>query len=983
MKKGIFSVVLLLLMCVFLMSVVMIEAEAATGSTFSDNPVIAERIDKALALYPEGSYFTKNGKACSYHPGSSCGNCLDYVDLNQNHTKDNGEVSLRGTQCMGYARYFQYMLFGDYGLDSSKFNINYDSRSSLNPESTKAWFIKHKDILHPGTHLRVNSDIHSIVILGIDYDKGTVAFVNANIDHHCKVSGIVTYTWAQFASNFKTIEWAAVYKNYHVEYGNNSADIPNGTYYFTNDGYRMYMKNDFFSHTNESVENTLSASNGSVNDNYKFVIVKEGSNYKIYPQETKNGYVVCCFWGFGNGETIAGNKITLYYNEDNDLSQRFWFEECNGGYLIHPADSPDLSWTRNGDVISVEKTTKAANQIWTLDAGGMCSHADKTGYVSDGTTHWRVCNLCGEQTDVATHENKWDNTNPDGHSTVCKICGIAGAFYEHTFDEYIKDEYGHIGECSACGYVTSHQAHHFEIKQNEIEMWRECSTCGYIKVCLFVHENFVYHYISPTLHNLICETCLYSTPTTPHRFETTYNEIGHLTECVDCGFTNGGLYLHEMLIHTDDNGHWSSCTQCDYKTQTESHTWISRFDKYSHWMECSGCGNKTGLASHSMQNCYDSTGHWQACSHCEYQTVWAPHTVVNKMDEAHHWQECTGCQFKTEPMDHNWDLFLTYDQNGHWNFCLDCGYVSTSIPHSLRYVKRGAAGHSQACSDCEFSTGIVSHSMKPYLDSFNHWEKCSLCEYHAEHKAHSMESQYDSFNHWEKCSLCGYSTNPKAHAIITEYDETGHWKMCKECAYKDDVLAHEYTDWEISSSPTCVEVGVKIADCYLCSHRKTEYIDMIDHEYTMEIIEGYRCYTCIVCGTEYQEPIEPEPDTEPETEPETEPDTEPDTEPETEPETEPDTEPETEPDTEPETEPETEPDTVPDTEPNTEPDITPETKPETQESPEANGSDFERIWNSVGSFLGGLSTTAWITLGVGAILLMVLIAILKKNNRRN
>lgn len=198
------------------------------GSDFSDNANIASRIDAVFAkYYPGNSYFTKNGRACNCHTNysfscvnspSAC-NCLRWVNINGK------TVDLLAVQCFGYARYWQQMLFDSHEKNSSNFSEIGGISGTLSAAKVKDWFVANKDVLHPGTHIRVYGENHSIILLGVDYNKGTVTYIqcnwvnqNVNNGNWCKVSSVITDTWQSFASNFSTLNYAQVYKNYYSKY---------------------------------------------------------------------------------------------------------------------------------------------------------------------------------------------------------------------------------------------------------------------------------------------------------------------------------------------------------------------------------------------------------------------------------------------------------------------------------------------------------------------------------------------------------------------------------------------------------------------------------------------------------------------------------------------------------------------------------------------------------------------------------------------
>ena len=221
------SIFIVMVILVGMFSAFAIPTAAASGSTYSSNPTIAARIDKVLANYGPNTFFTKNGKACSCHASSSINcvnspsncNCLRKVNI------DGKTVDLLGVQCMGYARYWQQILFGSHEKNSSNFKKISGVSGNLTAANTKTWFTNNKASLHPGTHMRVYYEGHSIILLNVDYEQGNVTYIQSNWVNQstnngtwCKVSTITTKTWSGFASTFTTINYAQVYKNYYTEY---------------------------------------------------------------------------------------------------------------------------------------------------------------------------------------------------------------------------------------------------------------------------------------------------------------------------------------------------------------------------------------------------------------------------------------------------------------------------------------------------------------------------------------------------------------------------------------------------------------------------------------------------------------------------------------------------------------------------------------------------------------------------------------------
>lgn len=159
---------------------------------------------------------------------------------------------------------------------------------------------------------------------------------------------------------------------------------------------------------------------------------------------------------------------------------------------------------------------------------------------SDGTTHWKVCEQCGDRFETANHsdaENAWiyDKEHPEnGHYQVCDVCGAHfNQETEHTAaGDYINANDGtHYRLCEKCGAPCDKTNHAYNGKGNdETGHWDEC-VCGAIEN----KEAHTYAYISDgeSGHHREC-SCGYATTTEPHQFVTEewqHDEFSHWHKC--------------------------------------------------------------------------------------------------------------------------------------------------------------------------------------------------------------------------------------------------------------------------------------------------------------------------------------------------------------------------------------------------------------------------------------------------------------------
>ncbi len=203
MKK----LLLYILTLALLFAVISFPADAAADTyTYSDGYA---KIGDVVIPFPEympGAYFTKNGKACTCHDnvyincvasGEYC-NCIRFINI------DGTEVDLLSVQCIGFARYCFYRLFGftDTYQNTSLFhNVGTIEGGYVTETSVKSLITK----LKPGAHIRFKLAYteHSIVLLSQNDDGFTVYQCNSGgngIPNESCIISTKTYTWESFAS---------------------------------------------------------------------------------------------------------------------------------------------------------------------------------------------------------------------------------------------------------------------------------------------------------------------------------------------------------------------------------------------------------------------------------------------------------------------------------------------------------------------------------------------------------------------------------------------------------------------------------------------------------------------------------------------------------------------------------------------------------------------------------------------------------------
>ncbi len=152
-----------------------------------------------FADYPVDSYFSQNGSACSCHSKGYCiannkywENCLRYWP-----NKTNPQVDLRGVQCMGFARFCQWRLFGSHDKEApGDFYNAFGSKltaGNWTANTVKNTFTK----VGAGGHIRTGAG-HSLFVISVSAN----GFVSYECNTNAKDCKIYTrqWTWDTFFS---------------------------------------------------------------------------------------------------------------------------------------------------------------------------------------------------------------------------------------------------------------------------------------------------------------------------------------------------------------------------------------------------------------------------------------------------------------------------------------------------------------------------------------------------------------------------------------------------------------------------------------------------------------------------------------------------------------------------------------------------------------------------------------------------------------
>lgn len=284
----------------------------------------------------------------------------------------------------------------------------------------------------------------------------------------------------------------------------------------------------------------------------------------------------------------TGNTVDVTLNTEN-------------GYPVDTVFEVRYKADKNHDTSSPAQVTVKAYQC--------VEHVYGETLVSDETSHWYQCTVCGAKTGIVAHSYTDKKFDGNGHWAVC-----------------------------ACGAETHHDKHSLTAKHNESQHWQEC-VCGY------------------------------KTGETAHELTSKYDTAGHWQEC-ECGYATDKTD-HSMESKSSADGHWDACA-CGYKTDVTAHAWTDKFDTQNHWQECSGCGYQKDVTAHSLTKNVNETQHQVKCESCGYKTEWENHTGGTATCTAKAVCSVCGEAYG-ELAAHVADSTYKYNGEGHWTACATCG----------------------------------------------------------------------------------------------------------------------------------------------------------------------------------------------------------------------------------------------------------------------------------------------------------------------
>lgn len=189
---------------------------------------------------------------------------------------------------------------------------------------------------------------------------------------------------------------------------------------------------------------------------------------------------------------------------------------------------------------------------------------DQAQWSSDTAGHWKVCETCEEQLQVAPH------TYEGECGTSCTVCGYVNQS-GHNYGAWRSNETGHYQVCTACEKVGQTAEHTYGAECAE-----SCQDCGHIRETDHSFEQKA----DGSGHWLCCTVCGKAQPPEDHVPGPEADErTGQ--NCTVCGYELApkAEHIHVFTYTSSRDAHWGQCA-CGAPSESESHTWS---------MESGGC----------------------------------------------------------------------------------------------------------------------------------------------------------------------------------------------------------------------------------------------------------------------------------------------------------------------------------------------------------------------------------------------------------
>lgn len=368
------------------------ESITDTSNTPQD---VKTRLNKILSEYPNGSYFSVNGKACAHKSGSSCNNCALFSVMNSKGLKiPNGQGN--SWTCNAFSTFVFTQVF-DTKMKRGE-TMELVSEGALDKASTYSKALPGDIILfYPSAKSGLTEYKHMAVFMGTT--SNGVTLYDSNVGGTNKVHyGTVSYNnIINFYSNGNSK------KTYCKIYRADNYDQSKTTYTITFD-----------------------ANGGTVSQKSK--TVTKGSTYGTLPTPTREGYTFVCWLDVPSGSGMVVKSDTAVV-EDDFTVYAYWkkniTKNCDNGHT-------------QGAYQYFEKVHPHAYAYKCAVCGEIYNDGYK-GYWENCTTCNPVKTNCDNGHTQGAYQY-FEKAHPHAYAYKCAVCG-----------EIYNDGYrGYWEDCTTC-----------------------------------------------------------------------------------------------------------------------------------------------------------------------------------------------------------------------------------------------------------------------------------------------------------------------------------------------------------------------------------------------------------------------------------------------------------------------------------------------------------------------------------------------------
>lgn len=367
----------------------------------------------------------------------------------------------------------------------------------------------------------------------------------------------------------------------------------------------------------------------------------------------------------------------------------------------------------------------------TFEVGDVVAHTPDTKWHSDETSHWHECTVC-EDVKLGV-ENHAGGTATCTELAVCEDCGVAyGELLAHSYKgDWLVDETSHWQVCEDCGQASEKINHLYnkEVATEEYlskeathltnaEYFLSCE-CGAKGSETFEVAGNIGHvpseqwYTDGENHWQVCtyDGCDAVLNKGAHAGGT--SSCTSLAKCSTCGTEYGSLLSHEIteeLVH-DEFQHWYACAHCGGSDEKVNHVFDQQVTTaaylaadadhfrpatYYYSCFCGASGTETFFVGEKVP-CAPVEGIWHADENSHWLECECGQTYLG--DEAYKYgihlggtatcqalALCDVCGFEHGSLaDHNISEAWSADFNSHWHVCLTegCDHVESLGKHSF------------------------------------------------------------------------------------------------------------------------------------------------------------------------------------------------------------------------------------------------------------------------------------------------------------